>query len=250
MAYTPRSSFTPGQTSSAIPVQIKKRRTIRVFGALSILMIVGSLMGTAGVFLYKEYAMKQLEGAKLSLQKESDVDNEKYIEEIRKYDRKLKIATYLLDTHIAPSNLFESLEGSTKQTVQFETLDFTYDPGFDATLVVGGVTKEFASLAQQKIQLDADGLFSDFVLHDIGLISEESIVDSSSEETVAPSESVGKIGFTVTGLFQKDLLLYTGENTQKELPITDVPEDTLIDETANLNEDADTSGNNLETTQI
>ena len=255
MAYIPRSSFTPTNASVAIPAQVKKRRTIRVFGLISAFMIVSAVLGTVFVFLYAEFSLNQLETAKIALQKESDVDNEKYIEEIRLYDKKLRIANYLLDTHITPSNLFEKLESSIKQTVQFEKLEFSYDPGFEATLAIEGVTKEFASLALQEIQLDSDGIFSKYVLHDIALVADSAI--ESDSEGQEPNDSEEKVTFKITGVFEKDLLIYTGDEINT-LPVENNSSETgnvssniegkMINSTASTSDELDLDS--IETTQI
>lgn len=208
MAYIPRSSLTPS-SNGAIPAQIERKRSLRVLGVLSMLILIGSLAAAAASFLYKQYSLTQLGEAKTALQAVSDIDNEKYIEEIRLYDKKLRIASRVLDAHIAPTNIFQKLEGATKETVQFESLEFSYDPGFEATLVVKGLTKEFASMALQKIQFSEDGLFSHFVLHDIGVVTENS-KDTGAQKELKPSDVDSKVGFTVTGLFKKDGLMYTG----------------------------------------
>src|SRR3989338_5039244 len=215
MAYIPRSSFS--STPGAIPTQIQKKHKFRAFNILSSLIIIGTLVSTVGVFFYAGYAERQLNSAKNALQEESDVDNEKYIEEISLYQKKLGIATHLLDTHIAPSHLFQILEEVTNDTVQFKSLEFTYDPGFEIDLVVTGVTPEFASLALQEIQLDHDALFSDFVLSDISLLAQETNV-------FAPK----KVGFTVSGIFDKDLVLYTGKKGDQVLPVIEIAAEPVV----------------------
>ncbi|MFZ2253259.1 MAG: hypothetical protein WAW13_03765 [Minisyncoccia bacterium] len=219
MAYIPRSSFS--STPGVIPTQIQKKHKFHAFNILSTLVIVGTLVSTVGVFFYAAYAERQLNNAKTALQEESDVDNEKYIEEISVYQKKLAIATHLLDTHIAPSHLFQILEETTNDTVQFKSLEFTYDPGFEIDLVVTGLTPAFASLALQEIQFGHDALFSDFVLSDVSLVEQD-----------ANAFGPKKVGFTVTGLFDKDLVLYTGKKDENSLPVLDVAPESIISESA------------------
>ncbi len=222
MAYTPRSSFVPKGSVSAIPAQVKKKRTIRIAGSLSVIMVIGSLVATISSFLYEEYLLKQLTNANVELQQQSNIDNEKTIDEIRQYDEKLRIARQLLDTHIAPSLIFEKLEESTKETVQFTSFEYAYDPGFNATLEVQGVTEEFASVALQKMQFNDDVIFSTFVLDDISLTS------GKEADAKASIQSSGKkiVGFTVSGLFNKDELLFKGTEPDPVVPEVDVADTT------------------------
>ena len=123
----------------------------------------------------------------------------------------------MLDNHIAPSRIFKEIESSTKLTVQFESLDYAYDPGFEAMLTLTGNTEEFASVALQKMQFLKDSLFSDFTVSGITSVTEDA-------DTKNTTESVdGKVSFSVTGLFKSEVLNYTGDarssmNTQN-LPV-------------------------------
>lgn len=228
MAYIPRSSFS--STPGVIPTQIQKKHKFHAFNILSSLVIIATIVSTIGVFFYAGYAERQLNNAKTALQKESDVDNEKYIEEISVYQKKLGIATHLLDTHVSPSHLFQILEEATNDTVQFKSLEFTYDPGFEIDIVVNGVTPEFASLALQEIQFGHDALFSDFVLSDISLVEQDANTFASKA-----------VGFTVTGLFDKDLVLYTGKKDEQALPVLEVAPESVSSEQATSSTDASTN---------
>lgn len=198
MAYIPRSSLT--NTPVIVPSQIQKKHTFQVFNFIAIFVTVGTLLATVGVFFYFGYANGQLNIVKNSLSQKSAVGNEKNIEEIYTYQKKLQIAQHLLDAHIAPSRLFAALENSVNSTVQFQSLEFSYDPGFTANLSILGVTSEFDYLALQKIKLTEGSIFSNFVLSKIGL------VDSKSGET-----SVKNVGFSISGVVQNDQFSYTGK---------------------------------------
>lgn len=212
MAYVPRSSFIPKEAGGAIPLQVRRRRTVHIFGLIATLALILSFLSAVGVFFYKNLLEGRLESAKAELNAMSSVDNESKIEEIRFYDTKLTIAHTLLNNHLATSLLFEELENSTKETVRFSSLDFTYDPGFEATLTLTGNTEEFAYVALQKMQYIDDQLFSEFVLQDV-ISSTEPVEDENpknpkKDEVEEPQDD--KVSFSVTGLFKKELLSYTG----------------------------------------
>jgi len=212
MAYIPRSSFIPKEATGAIPMQIKKRHSLHVFGLVSTLMIIGSLVTAVGAFFYKDYEQKQLQIAKDALQTESaqSADNAKKIEEIRRYDQKLKTASNLLGNHIAPSAIFSELESSTKETVQFKALELTYDPGFELMLTISGNSKELSSVALQKMQFFKDNLFTEFVVRDISLATEMPGTDGKTQPKETSSTD-GKANFTITGIFDKKNVRYTGD---------------------------------------
>ena len=213
MAYIPRSSLIPNETSGAIPVQMKKKRTIHAFGLIAMILFTLSLLAAVGVFVYKDLLEKRLEEAQAGLGAVSSEDSRKSIEEVRIYHDKLRVAENLLDNHIAPSLLFEEIENSTKKTVQFQSLEFVHDPGFEAMITLGGNTKEFSSLALQKMQLFEDSFLSQFVIQDI---STSESVDPDAEEEEATTRD--GIGFKVVGVFRKELLDYSPENRNDAAP--------------------------------
>lgn len=221
MAYVPRSSFIPKEASGAIPMRVRRKRTIHVFSLLTTLLLLASLAGAVGVYLYQDFLENRLEAAKTALNEASDAENDAKIEEIRIYDNKLTIAHTLLDNHLAASFLFEELENSTKETVQFQSLEYTYDPGFEALLTLGGNTEEFTSLALQKMQFLEDTLFSDFVVGEISTSQ-----DVTDEEIEVNRNEESDVGFEVKGLFRKNLLEYTGESVTSNVTASESNADT------------------------
>ncbi len=202
MAYIPRSSLIPTEASGAIPVQMKRKRTIHAFGLIATIIFILSLLGAVGVFLYQNYLTDQLQVAKEGLSAMDDAEASKKIAEVRRYDEKLRAAQQLLKNHISPVLVFEEIEESTKVTVQFTSLEFVYDPGFEASLTLSGNTREFSSVALQKMQILEDEVFSEFVLQDI----------ANSEGSERPDGSVTPSGvtFSVTGVFKPEHIAYDG----------------------------------------
>ena len=245
MAYIPRSSFS--QTQSAIPEQIKKTHTIRLFSVLGTAMLVCSLLSVAGVFLYKGYLEKELESLKGELSTLSQGDNDRKMLEIQQYDQKLNVARTLLDNHIAISRLFDTVGLSTKETVRFKEIDYKYDPGFDAEVKLSGDTKELQSVALQKMQFFKDSIFDDFVVRDISMTSpeiSETGVIATVDQKNKDSQTVADlgVGFEVTGLFKKSTLSFTGD---ERIETTDVSSSTSsVDTTMSTNGADVTTGNN------
>lgn len=217
MSYIPRSSLANPETASAIPMQVKKKHTIRVFNVITSVLLVGSILGTAGVFFYKDYVEGQLVAAQNRLRDVSSEDYTRKMEEIQTYDAKLTVAHTLLNNHLSPTALFEALEDTTKNTVQFKTFEYVYDPGFEVMLTLGGNTEELSSIALQKMQLLRDGLFSVFVVSDITAVADVGIsTEGGGTASGIVVEDTG-IDFKITGLFKKDLLTYNGQTRMPEV---------------------------------
>lgn len=221
MAYIPRSSF--GQTPGVIPMQVKKKYTIRVFSLLSTVILVCALVGTIGLFFYKSHLEKQLTSAQESLNNLSDSTSERKMHEIEVYDRKLNVAHRLLNNHIAATRLFDTLENSTKQTVRYKSLEYLYDPGFEAEVTLRGDTKELESVALQKMQFFKDTTFSDFVVRDIksSSFNQSGVGDMPRMQNATADGSLEDlgVGFEVVGIFKKEALEYSGGPYMESTPV-------------------------------
>lgn len=213
------------EAQSAIPLQVKRRRTIRVFNLITSTLLVFALLGTAGVFLYRDVVVKQREDARQKLDEMSAAQGDRNlnkIEEIRVYDNKLNIARTLIDNHLSPVALLTEIEKNTKATIQYTDLEYTYDPGYEAMLTLSGATEMLSSVALQKMQVLKDGLFSEFMLSDITMTTDT--LTGTVPADVATEEQP-PIGFQVKGVFKKSLIEYTG-NTQgvRAFPATQATE--------------------------
>lgn len=181
---------------------MKRKRTIHAFGLIATIIFILSLLGAVGVFLYKNYLGEQLQAARQGLSAVDDQETAKKIAEVRRYDEKLRAAEQLLKNHISPVLVFEEIEESTKVTVQFTSLEFVYDPGFEATLTLTGDTQEFSSVALQKMQILEDEVFSEFVLQDIATAKGGERADGRA---IPPG-----VTFSVTGVFKPEHIAYDG----------------------------------------
>lgn len=207
MKYIPSSSYASPGGTSAIPQMVQRRRTFHVFGFIATLLLLGSLASAGGVVFYKKELEKQLTEAQAGLASKSTVDNEKKIAEIGSFHLRLKTAELLLENHRAPSRLLAELEKITKKTVQFTSFNYSYDPGFDVTLELGGSTDELTSVALQKIKLLEDTIFTVFTVE--GITSTLEAPDATETDTQEGVEEQ-KIAFGVKGLLKDDVVLYNG----------------------------------------
>ncbi len=222
MAYVPRSSFIPKESVGAIPMRVRQKQTIHVFAVISILLLIVSSLTAIGSFAYTKVLEKELVAAKISLQEKSTEDSQRTVAELRRYDEKLDLATGLLNNHLAPSLIFKAMEDMTKKTVQFSAFSYTYDPGFQISLKLEGLTKELSSVALQKMQIFNEGIFSNFVFQDIMTVAEDE--DSTQGSNV---EQLSGVGFSIIGTFKNKVINYTGETnpTPEDLVSSEKPVD-------------------------
>jgi hypothetical protein len=221
MTYIPRSSLLSNNVPGAIPKVLQKRRTIRVFSVLGGIIFTCSLVAAGGLYFYKGYAEKQLAEANAALLSNSLPDTESQIGELSKFDNRLNMAHSLLNNHIAPSLILEQFEKITKATVQLTTFKYTYDPGFEAFLEIGGVTNDLVSVAQQKITFVKDNMFTQSVMSDISVGSKDPEADAADANAVE---------FNVKGSIDQSTFAYSGAVEAAEQTFNPVTEDAALEE--------------------
>lgn len=209
----PSPSYIPQQNrpSSAVPFSVKRKNNFRILNAIGSMAFIGVLLSAVGVFLYENYLNKQLSDAKTHFASLNTADVQSKMDTVRTYDRQLHEADMLLKNHISGSRIFDALETSTKETVKLGGIKFTYDPGHEAKITFDGGTKEFASVALQRMEYLKGTLFKDFTIADITTGIENS--SDKSQQTDTNSGALEKVTFSIEGTFKKDILLYSNATT-------------------------------------
>jgi hypothetical protein len=203
MADIGRSSFIPKETAGLTPSSMRRKRTFHVFGFLSTALLVGSLVLTVGVYFLERSAVNQLASAKEELAKQKVLFNPSSIDELRAFDHRLHAAETLMGQHIAPLKVFAALESATKQKIQFTSFSLTRQPGQEIFLSLGGLTKEFKSLALQELQFGETQVLKDVIFKEVSLGGE-------GEETTVASADERNVTFSLEGTLDPALIKYDG----------------------------------------
>lgn len=114
--------------------------------AFLLIIIVGGASG--GLFLYKNYLIKQKETLSLSLEKVRDSFEKDTIDELELYDKRVSASRHVLDSHIVLSPMFELLGNLTIPSIQYTKFDHqTNNQGFFVKM--SGVALDYRSIALQ-----------------------------------------------------------------------------------------------------
>ncbi len=213
MAESPRSSFIPRQSSTAIPAKMQRRRTFSVFNFLASVILIASLIAAGGAYFYKGVAEKKLVEAQLKLKAESEKFGIEKLNEVRDFNRQLLAVRYLLDHHIAPSKIFDALELDTLGSVQFMEFTLEYDPEVnDVLLTVLGGTEEFKTVALQALKFSEQPLLKDAFFTELG---SKEVTSNEIGVSGTNDQFEHEVNFTVAGKVPSELLVYGGtEATQ------------------------------------
>jgi len=229
MSYIPRSSMSGSGVPGAIPKTIRKKHTFRVFGLIATIMILGSSLSLVATYLYKIYSLDRLENAKQALVDISSADVSRDIADLEAFDKKIKTAQTLINNHLAPSNIFDALEESTKGTVQILSFKYTYDPGFQALLEFNAGTNNFVSVASQNEVIAQSTLFSEYVVESI----------TASLGTGQQAVQRIPVTFAVRGSLEKRALQYNNA-TSNGIPAVQIEQFGEFDSEESSNDTSDT----------
>lgn len=239
MSYIPRSSSQSLGIPGAIPKLVKKKHTFRVFGLIATIAIVGASLSVVSTYVYKAYALSQLSQAREAL-KNADAmtpKNTTNINALFAFDKKLDMASVILDNHLSPSTLFSILEEMTKKEVRLLAFTYTYDPGFQAILKLTGTTNEFTTVASQHMEFMEGSLFSEYVLEDITTV----VSPETQEEENAPA-----VTFSLTGALHTDVFSYKTAIRPKVEGALPVIDDVTADDVPQAEAPAVTAGEDSE----
>lgn len=182
MPNTPRSSFIPKQVTSTTPSRVQKRRVFSIVNIFATIFLAVSVALAGGVFFYKSYLGKDLENSKAALSAERGKFSEEDIAKVQNFDRQVRTAETLLSNHISPSIIFDALEKTTKESVQYTSFALERRPSGGVTVTLAGVTDEFAKVAFQSEEFMDDDILLNSELTQIALGSADGEGESAGTE--------------------------------------------------------------------
>ena len=176
MAEEKRSAFIPRQASVAPTRKRTRRSNFGVLSFIGTVALVGVLLLSGGMFLYKQYLDTVLEEQQALLASERNRFSEADIASVREFDRRLDAAAFLLDNRLMVSSVFDAIAPLTMQRVQFRSFLFERHGGEGGSgqesdglieVVFGGATEEFATLALQAETFAQESIFSHLSIEEV-----------------------------------------------------------------------------------
>jgi len=118
---------------------------------ISLLILFIVLLGTGGLYFYKVITEQNNDSMKTSLSTAQNSFEPSKITELQLLDKRLRVATEVLDNHVAITPIFTMLNAITMHTVRFTK--FSYDLGTgsnaDVDVKMSGVAVGYRSVALQ-----------------------------------------------------------------------------------------------------
>lgn len=148
------------QSPTTIPTSFVPKQPVRpgtqfshsgtnVFLTIAIVILGVSILSAGATFGYEQYLLSVREKKSAEVKNaQAQIDSSTVEEFIRTRDR-FTAAKGLLDSHVAVSNFFDTLETLTLQTVRFNSLSFNLAEDRSAEIRMDGVARTFNALAAQ-----------------------------------------------------------------------------------------------------
>jgi hypothetical protein len=162
-----KSSFIP--QSPIAPSRAAARTSgggFDLFILLGIVIFVASATLAVGVFLYSQYLTTSAASKLEQLERAKQAFEPSLISDLTRLDSRMRTASEILESHIAPTALFQLLEQLTLQTVAFSSFDFSASEE-GLTLDMRGIAQSVNSIALQADLLAKSGVISSPIFSNI-----------------------------------------------------------------------------------
>lgn len=161
MDQAPQSSFIPRQSGNMI-VQAPRRRRgrLNLLSVVALVCFFGALLLSVGVFVLKQSHMQLLETKKQELAAKRSFYKQDDIDAIRALDDRMNAAEYLLDGHVSPTVLFDLLERTTQEEIQYRSFAFGRRPSGNVSVSMQGIAPRFNTVARQAQRYADESLFN------------------------------------------------------------------------------------------
>lgn len=173
MEQTPKTSFIPKQSMNTAPSQKRRHRSFNVLGFIAMVLFLGSLVLSVGVFFYKQYSDNKLTALKQELAESRSSFQQGDIESIRELEQRLQSAYFLMNQHLSVSSLLDALERRTLQNVQFTSFAYERRSSGNASVNLGGKSSRFNTVALQGTEFTSESAFESSLFSDINIVIEE-----------------------------------------------------------------------------
>lgn len=203
-----KTSFIPKKAmqigTPTVPDHRPAERKGGVLKLIGIIIFVITLAATGAVFVYQNFLINSISTNAQRLQDARAAFQPALIKEIERYANRVTASEQILDSHLAPSAVFELFEAITFENVQYLSMEMTVDKGLITAMFEG-----------QAANLDAIALQSD-------MLGENRFVNNALVHGVNVDQSQNRV-FMVNSEIDKVFLLYSNRLEDEGVEEDDAP---------------------------
>lgn len=131
----------------------KPIRNTSFFSIIATVLFITALVLAVGVFGYKYFLNKSIEGKQADLQTELDKFNRKDVDELSRLETRLNTASDLLKKHFSTRYFLTMLGNATLKNIEYDTMSLTTNESQKAILLLQGIAQNFTAVALQLDEL-------------------------------------------------------------------------------------------------
>ncbi len=179
-----RTSFIPKKQIIAGPAV--SSGGVGLLFLVSLIIFVGSIVLGGGAFAYQKYLSQSIQSKGDSLARARAAFEPATIQDLTRLDKRLTQVHKLLDSHTAPSSIFDLLAATTLSSIAYTQFDFSVGPDGKNLLKLHGKAPAFDAVALQSDQMNTLRMLHD-VIYSGFAVSKEGIVDFDVNATIDPA---------------------------------------------------------------
>ncbi len=161
------ASFIPKKALATQSARAAGGGGMGLFFLIALFLFVASLVAAGAAFGYQQYLQSAIAQKGQSLTLSENAFDPGVVQNLVRTDERLTQAQLLLNSHVAPSTLFDLLAGLALQNVQFTSFSYSLNGDGSATLSVGGIADSFSTVALESDQFGASKALKDVVFSNI-----------------------------------------------------------------------------------
>jgi hypothetical protein len=196
------TSFIPKKPLDTGAVSYHESGGVGFLFFIALFIFIASLVAAGGVFAWKNYLSAAIGSDSKSLQEAEGAFDPSTINDLVRLDSRINNAETLLQSHVAPSAIFNFLSQQTLQNVQFTSFTYALQADNSASIVLQGQADSFSTVALQSDQFSASTMLKD-------------VVFSSIQTTT------GGVSFSVTATVDPSLINYAKNLGNEAAPAED-----------------------------
>jgi len=170
----PKTTFIPKKTLAKRNVS-KSPKYAGLFSTGAILLLILSVVGYSGLFLYKTYLEQLVDDLAISLERAKGAFDPTLIEELKRVDMRLSGANGVLTGHVVLSPLFKLFEQNTLKTVRYSQMNFVAQEDGTYRITMEGEADDYAAIALQSDIFSDNQHIKDHIFSNLSLNSRSNI---------------------------------------------------------------------------
>lgn len=168
------------------------RKSTDFFMIIAVVIFLGSVVLSVGVYAYKFLLDKNISGLQASLATSREQFDQDFIGYVNRLNTRIETTKDLLGHHVSASTIFGFLASHTLKTITYNDFNYSYEADGTIKVVLKGVAQSYSSIALQSEEFGKQNQY----------------IKSPIFSDLNPDQS-GDIVFTLTALLDKNLVSYT-----------------------------------------